>query len=96
FIEDFYSMMDSSLGIMTYDDAVTRWGVPLRKTETEESFTAVWVSEVPDKLLGYKEEANSSVIKRVKIVEDVPRGEELTLGFNKDTMKLKNWNYEGW
>jgi len=82
----FESMMARSVGQATYEQILTYFGPPTRKTETTTGITAVW-----DDPTGYgfrKDRPDGSVALFPR-----QQGEPVRMVFDRRTQVLKSWDY---
>lgn len=87
-LQEFYKRLDSNIGIMTYDDAIMRWGEPTSTTKGENIFVVTWGSE----------KSGTAVIpwRGTIFTAPISHGWKLRLTFDKTTQKMINWYYKEW
>lgn len=83
-LQQFYRELDANIDIMTYDDALMRWGEPSSKVEGVEIFIVTWRKEKSSKVV--LPEGNSVLIV------PVTHGFEFRLTFDKNTNKMIKWD----
>lgn len=87
-LQNLYKELDASINIMTYDDALMRWGEPSSVTQGEEIFVVTWRKEKESKaVLPFRESL---------FVVPISRGSELRLTFDKSTKKMIKWDHKKW
>jgi hypothetical protein len=87
-LQNFYKELDASINIMTYDDALMRWGEPSSVTQGEEIFIVTWRKE--------KEIKAVRTFRESLFVVPISRGSELRLTFDKSTKKMIKWDHKKW
>jgi len=87
-LQNFYKELDTKINIMTYDEALMRWGEPSSVVEGDEMFLVTWREEKSSKaVLPYR---------RSLFVVPVSHGSELRLSFDKNTKKMIKWVFKRW
>ena len=84
----FQSFLSGQIGIMTYDDAIMRWGRPLSKVDGDNIFLATW----GDQRTG----AVAIPLGNGIVAAPVNHGWKLELAFEKETKLLRNWRMNEW
>lgn len=87
-LKELYGSLDDNVDYMTYDQAVSAWGIPSRVVSEEDEITAFWRTEFRGMMASYEGNLVYSV--------PVPHGWELELVFDRQTMKLSDWDYRQW
>ena len=87
-LEEFYASLNQSVGHMSYDDALARWGPPVSSAEGVNIVVATWGTSSTGTL--------AVPIGNMIYAAPVNKGWELRLTFDLDTQLLKSWNYQEW
>ena len=93
--------MDSQVGTLTYDQAISRWGPPIRVVGGSGVYVAVWSVEAPPNpgvtvfkfLTPFLAE---SLPQGYPIVSSMGHGEALRIAFDKSTRSMVDWSYRRW
>lgn len=93
--QQFTSFLDSQIGVMTFREAVSRWGMPVRELDRNGAFLAVWRAQPVDP--GYLLVPPLGGAYSPAMALPLPNpGWELVLGFDKRTERLSSWSYRSW
>lgn len=87
-LRPFYNEMDSSIGRMTYDDALQRWGQPAQATEGDAIVICSWG--------GSSQSTFYLPVGKSYVAEPVNNGWRLDLTFDKESRLMKTWAYREW
>lgn len=93
--------MDSQVGTLTYDQAVSRWGPPIRVLGGSGVYVAVWLVEAPPNL-GLRifsflmPVLAESLPQGYPIVSSMRHGEALRIAFDEGTRFMVDWSYHRW
>jgi hypothetical protein len=85
-LKPFYAELDRSTNVMSYDDALQRWGQPAGTVDGDAVFIVTW------------NQTSTSVVylDKLKIAKPISHGWELQLTFDKQTRKMTGWKYKEW
>jgi len=86
-LQKFFDELNNYKNVMTYDEALLKWGEPTSVVEGKETYIAIWRNEK-------KGEVTIPGPKGITITEQVIRGSELRLMFDKVTNKMIKWEFE--
>ena len=86
--QQFYRELDGQINVMTYDQALMRFGQPTSIAPGQDVFVATWFSN----------SSSTMVVPTGNSVIAMPinHGEELRLTFNRSTNRLAYWTHRHW
>lgn len=87
-LSDFYAFLDGSVGRMTQDEAVMRWGPPQSTYQGDRISISEWSSASTSSLI--------APIGGMWVAVPVNRGWRLRLSFDAATNTLASWSYDEW
>jgi len=87
-LSDFYAFLDSSIGHMTQDQAVMRWGPPQSTYRGDRISISEWSSASTSSLI--------APVGGMWVAVPINRGWKLRLSFDTATNTLASWSYNEW
>jgi hypothetical protein len=87
-LRQFRGFLNDSVGRLTLDDAVARWGVPRARHDGDQVIVVQWANESTSTLL-----MPDSVLS---IAVPVRHGWNLELSFGSSSRRLLSWSYREW
>lgn len=85
---DWADYLNSQIGTLSYDQALSKWGAPAAITQGDEIFVAQWSSENSV----YAVVPSSTMI----VAGNISHGWIRRITFDKITKKMTTWSYENW
>ena len=86
-LQKLFNELDSYKNVMTYDDALLKWGEPTSVVEGKETYIVIWRNEKKGEVTIVEPQGS-------KITKQVTTGSELRLMFDKVTNKMIKWEFE--
>ncbi len=86
-LQKFFNELDSYKNVMTYDDALLKWGEPTSNVEGKETYIVIWRNEK-------KGEITIAGPQGTTFTKQVIKGSELRLMFDKATNKMIKWEFK--
>lgn len=89
--------MDSQIGVLTYDQAINRWGPPYSVIGGSGVWNALWSVEAPpgacNTVLSYLPPGFTGGYPMARSIRN---GEALRITFDKTTRFMVDWSYRRW
>ena len=89
--------MDSQIGVLTYDQAINRWGPPSSVIGGSGALNALWSMEAPpgacETVLSY---LSPGFAQGYPMARSIRNGEALSITFDKTTRFMVEWSYRRW